>query len=161
MMAALSVLSVAVAKGRAGYVYMVGGNLKDWGVSVKAATSSANMVAWVQGLINRLRPGVVVTEKFAEHSRKRGKSRPLVSAAARLASHNYVLDVSVERPRKHRCKYTEAQALARAHPELLGWVPRKRRYWDSEPGNTILFETLALAEVVIKGSPMQLARAMG
>ncbi len=160
-MAALRVLAVAVAKGRAGYVYLAGGELIDWNVSVKAVQSATDLAQWVQKLITDLKPDVVVTEKLTETCRKGRKTKGLIKAITELTSHNYVLDVSVERPRNHQCKYTEAAELAECYPELRGWLPKKRRYWDSEPRNTILFEALALAEQVIFGPPEQLAAAMG
>lgn len=160
-MAALKVLSIAVAKGRAGYVYLAGGELIDWNVSVKAVKSASNMVCFVQELITKLKPDVVVTERLSALCRKGKKTRRLIVSAAELASHNYVLDVSVERPQDYPCKYTEAEALAKRYPELQGWVPKKRRYWDSEPRQTVIFEALAMAEKVINGPPTTLARAMG
>ncbi len=160
-MAALRVLAIAVAKGRAGYVYMAGGELRDWNVSVKAVESATNLAEWMQKLISDLKPDVVVTEKITEHCRKGKKTKRLINAAVELASHNYVLDVSVERPRNHPCKYTEAEELAGRYPELIGWLPKKRRYFESEPRNTILFEALAFAEAILNGSPLKLARAMG
>ena len=160
-MAALRVLAIAVAKGRAGYVYLVDGELQDWNISLKAVKSANNLAEWVQRLINELKPDVVVTEKITKDCRKGRKTKRLIKTAAELASHNYVLDVSVERPRNHPCKYTEAEELTGQYPELRGWLPKKRRYFGNEPRNTILFEALALAEVILKGPPLQLARAMG
>ena len=107
------------------------------------------LAGWVQDLINRLQPNVVVGEKVGKSCRKGPNSKRLIAAGAETASHNYVLDVAVDRPHDHACKYTEAAALADRFPELYGWLPKKRRYWDSEPRNTILFEALALALAVI------------
>lgn len=152
-MAALRVLSVAVAKGRAGYSFLVGGDVKDWGVSVKAVTSTTEIAGWLQDLINRLKPNVVVSEKLTAQCRKGSNTKTLIAVAAEIASHNCVLDVEVERPRNHSCKYTEAAALAERYPEMRGWLPKKRKYWSSEPRNTILFEALALAVAVIDKPP--------
>ncbi|WP_299844123.1 hypothetical protein [uncultured Roseovarius sp.] len=128
---------------------------------MKAVESATNLAEWMQKLISDLKPDVVVTEKITEHCRKGKKTKRLINAAVELASHNYVLDVSVERPRNHPCKYTEAEELAGRYPELIGWLPKKRRYFESEPRNTILFEALAFAEAILNGSPLKLARAMG
>lgn len=155
------VLAVAVATGRAAYVYMVDGELRDWNISVKASKSATELAGWLQRLINDLKPDVVVTEKITELCRKGRKAKRLIRSAVELASHNYVLDVSVERPRNYPCKYTEADALVAEYPELAGWLPKKRRFFDDEPRSTVLFEALALCEAVVKGSPMQIARAMG
>lgn len=160
-MAALKFLAVAVAKGRVGYVYVAEGELLDWGLSVKAAKSTNNLAAWLQQRITDLKPDVVVTEKDTKNCRKGKRAKRLIATAQELASHNYVLDVSVEKQRHHACKYTEAQVLVERYPELTGWLPRKRPYFGSEPRNTILFEALALAEQVMFGPPEQLAAAMG
>lgn len=160
-MAALKFLAVAVAKGRVGYVYIVEGELLDWGLSVKAAKSTNDLAAWLQKLINELKPDVVVTEKNTANCRKGKRAKSLIATTQELASHNYVLDVSVEKQRLYECKYTEAQALVKRYPELTGWLPQKRPYFGSEPRNTILFEALSLAEQVILGPPEKLAAAMG
>lgn len=159
-MAALRVLAVAVAKGRAGYVYLSGGELVDWNLTVKAVKSTSQLVEWLQELITRLKPDVVVTEKLTDTCRKGSTSKRLIRSLAILASHNYVLDVEVPRPRRYPCKYTEAEAMARRYPELTGWLPKRRRYFESEPRNTIIFEALALAEAAMFGPPGRLKQAI-
>lgn len=162
MAAALRVLSVAVASGRAGYVFIANGQLFDWGITVKATSSPTEIAGFVQGLINELKPDVVVTEKCGEESRKGKRSRKLIGAITKTASHNYVLDVAAPRPRQHQSKYEEAAELAKRYPEVAGYLPeRKRRIFDFEPRSMIIFEALALAEAVIQGPPDTLAAAMG
>src|SRR6056297_3139335 len=100
-MAALKVLSVAVASGRAGYVYLVGGQLCDWGITVKAVKDATELAGFLQGLINDLMPDVLATEKCDDYCRKGKRSRTLIRAITETAGHNYVLDVSVPRPRHH------------------------------------------------------------
>jgi hypothetical protein len=161
-MAALSVLAIAVATGKAGYVYLQGGKLKDWGISVKAVKTSSDLVGFVQGLISELKPDVVVTEDCTMGCRKGQRTKSLIQSIVELASHNAVLDVSVQRPRRFPSKYEEAQVLSDRHPEVAGYLPpRKRRIFDFEPRGMVLFEALALAEQVIKGPPTKLAAAMG
>lgn len=161
-MAALKVLSVAVASGRAGFVYLQGTKLFDWGITVKGVKDPTEIAGFVQSLINELKPDVVVTEKCDEASRKGRKTRQLICAIAETASHNYVLDVSVKRARNHPSKYEEADQLVKRYPDLIGYLPkRKRRIFDFEPRNMILFEALALAEQVIFGPPDALVTAMG
>lgn len=162
-MAALSVLAIAVASGKAGYVFLSGGRLQDWGIVVKAAQSSSELVGYVQELINELKPDVVVTEDcIAPSCRKGEKVRGLIETVSMLASHNPVLDVSVVRPRTYQSKYEEAEALVIEHPEIAGYLPvQKRRIFDFEPRGMVLFEALALAQEVIKGPPTRLATAMG
>ena len=161
-MAALRVLSVAVATGRVGYVFLHGTELNDWAVTTRVSGKSTDLVAFVQELINNLKPDVVVTEKIDKASKKGDPVKRLIASVAELASHNYVLDVSVPRPRRFPSKYEEAKDLVSRHEDLIGYLPkRKRRFFDFEPRTMIVFEALALAEEVIHGPPDRLAAAMG
>lgn len=161
-MAALRVLSVAVSSGRVGYVFLDGKQLRDWAVTTTVSGNSMDLVAFVQELINTLKPDVVVTEKLDQECRKGSHSRKLIASIAELASHNYVLDVSAPRPRVFPSKYEEAEDAVKRHPDLIGYLPeRKRRFYEFEPRNMIVFEALALAEAVIFGPPELLAAAKG
>ena len=161
-MASLSVLAIAVASRKVGYVYLSGGTLQDWGIALKATRSNSDLVGYAQELISELKPDVVVTEKRTTGCRKGQRTKALIRAIAELASHNPVLDVSVPRPRGFPSKYEEAQALAAEYPEIAGYLPKhKRRIFDFEPRGMVLFEALALANEVIKGPPTRLAAAMG
>ena len=161
-MAALRVLSVAVSTGRVGYVFLEGTQLLDWAVTTTVSGKATDLVAFVQELINTLKPDVVVTEKCDEKCRKGSRSRRLIASIAELASHNYVLDVAVTRPRVFQSKYEEAESAVTRHPDLIGYLPeKKRRFFETEPRNMIVFDALALAEEVINGPPDMLAAAMG
>lgn len=161
-MTALRVLSIAVASGRAGYVYMQGSQILDWGIAVKAVKTGSDLVGYVQQLIIELKPDVVVTEKCGAGCRKGKRSKELIRSIAALASHNTVLDVSVERPRTFPSKYEEAHYLVGKHREVAGYLPkRKRRLFDFEPRGMVIFEAIAMAEAVINGPPEKLAGAMG
>ena len=141
-------LSIAVATGRIGYVFMIGDRLRDWGLSRKASRSCLAAAEQAQRWINDLRPDVVVTEKLGNVTRKGKKARELIAAVARVADHNYLLDVAVERSQRFANKYLEAKALAERFPDLLPWVPKKRRIWEPESRNCTYFEALALALAV-------------
>lgn len=155
-MSGLSILAIAVASGKAGYVYLADGMLQDWGITVKSAKSSNDLVSFAQSLINTLKPDVVVTEDCGKGCRKGSHSRRLIQSIAQLASHNAVLDVSVARPRRHPSKYEEAVDLTKKYPEITGYLPvKKRRIFDFEPRSMVLFEALALAEELMKGLPTQ------
>ncbi len=161
-MAALSILAFAVASGKVGYVYLAGGALQDWGITVKAAKDGSQLVGFAQGLITNLKPDVVVTENTGRGSRKGATTKRLIQSLAELASHNPVLDVSVPRPRTFPSKYEEADALVVRYPEMAGYLPSsKRRIFDFEPRRMVLFEALALAQEVMDGPPTDLAAAMG
>lgn len=159
-MAALSMLAVAVASGRVGYCFMVGDQLRDWGMSDKAAKSTTAAAETMQSWINDLKPAVVVTEKVDQTCDKGEKSIEIISAIASTAAHNYLLDVSVPHEHDYNNKYDEAEALARRYPDLKDWVP-KRRFYDGEPRNTVIFEALSLALSVLRGPSENLAAAMG
>lgn len=161
-MVALSILSIAVASGKAGFVLMYDGKLKDWGITVKSAKTGADLVGFVQELINELRPDIIVTEDCTHGCRKGKKTKKLIASVSALASHNTVLDVSVVRPRAYPSKYDEAHALTVRYPEIAGYLPtQKRRIFDFEPRSMVLFEAIVLAEEVSSGPPTRLAMAMG
>lgn len=161
-MAAHRVLSVAVSSGRVGYVFLEGTQMRDWAVTTTVSGKATDLVAFVQELINTLKPNVVVTERCDKDCRKGSRSRRLIQSIAQLASHNYVLDVAVSRPRVFQSKYEEAKSMVQRHPDLIGYLPeKKRRFFEFEPRNMIVFEAMALAEAVIFGPPDQLAAAMG
>ncbi len=102
-----------------------------------------------------------MTEKVTEAAKKGEKTKAIVLAIAERAAQNYVLDVSVARTQGYANKYEEAEALARRYSDIRPWLPRKRRFFDNEPRNTVLFEALSLAEAVFRGSSTDLAAAMG
>lgn len=143
-------------------MYLQGTQLLDWGIAMKAVKTGSDLVGYVQELINEHKPDVVVTEKLTDNCRKGKRSRELIASIAELASHNEVLDVSVERPRTFPSKYEEAHYLAGKYSEVAGYLPkRKRRLFDFEPRGMVIFEAIAMAEAVINGPPEQLAAAMG
>ena len=143
-MAALKVLAFAAATGRVGSVFLVGDRLVDWHISNKAAESGVEAAGHAQALINDLMPDAVVTEEL-ETAHKGKHTLALIAAIARTAEHNHLLDVSVPRDHHFRNKYAEADALVEQYPELAPWKPMKRRFYDNEPRNTVLFEALSLA----------------
>ena len=149
-MAALRVLAIAVATGRVGYVFFVDDQLTDWKMSRQASKSTAQAVGVVQQWIIDLRPGVVVTEKIHAAMHKGERTKDIIDAIAEIASHNYLLDVSVPRRQDYANKYEEAAALALLYPDIMPWLPEKRRYFDNEPRSTVLFEALSLALGVIQ-----------
>lgn len=144
-MAALRVLAFAAATGRVGSVFLVGDKLVDWHISNKAAENGVEAAGHAQALINDLMPDVVVTEELETAKHKGKHTLALIAAIARTAEHNDLLDVSVPRDHRFRNKYAEADALVEQFPELAPWKPMKRRFYDNEPRNTVLFEALALA----------------
>ncbi|SDL26538.1 hypothetical protein [Aliiruegeria lutimaris] len=155
------VLAFVAARRRVAYVFLVDGNVRDWRVSEKAAKSSRDAAELTQVWINGFTPDILVTEKIDEDFRKGPRVKAIVRAIANIAAHNYLLDVSVKREQRYRNKYEEAEALAALHPEIAAWLPKKRRFFDHEPRNIVLFEALSLAQAVLDDPSVNLAKAMG
>ena len=144
------VLSIAVATGRIGYVFLIGDKLKDWGLSRKASKTPALAAAQTEHWIAELEPDVVVTEKLPKTSTKSAKTRALIEAIQFVAAKAKLLDVHVPRIQLHKNKYSEAEALGNRFPDLALWVPKPRRIWEPEPRATVLFEALALAVILLE-----------
>jgi hypothetical protein len=150
-MAALRILSVAVASGRIAYVYLIGNRLMDWRVSDRASESEDEAAKSVARWIETLQPDVVVTEDVLGAKRKGYRSKDLIAAVARVASRSQLLDVSVIREQLYPNKYVEAKALVEQYPDLRPWLPFRRLLLDNEHRNTVIFEALALALVILRG----------
>jgi hypothetical protein len=160
-MAVPRILACAAARRRVAYAFLVCGRVRDWRVSEKAARSPQDAAEQVQTWINELKPEVLVTERIDEGCRKSARTRAIIRAIANTAAHNPVLDVSIRHVRTYRNKYEEAEALAVLHREIRAWLPRKRRFFDHEPRNIVLFEAVALAQSVLDDPSTSLAQAMG
>jgi hypothetical protein len=145
-------LAIAVATGRIGVVFFVGEKLMDWRISNRAAKSRVTAAGHAQTLINELRPHVLVIERVTDTSHKGKNSKTLIEAIARIGAQNELLDVSVARECRYPNKYVEADVLAERYPDIAAWKPKKRRFFDNEPRNTVLFEALVLAEAVLAPS---------
>lgn len=142
-------LAFAAASGRIGMVFLIGDRLMDWRLSNFAARLPKAAANYANILIISLKPDVVVTEKIDSAGHKGNSTKELVAAMAEVASNHEVLDVSVVREFRFANKYAEAEALAQRWPDIAPWKPKKRRFFDNEPRNTVLFEALALAEAVM------------
>ncbi len=141
-------LAVAAATGRIGMVFLIGNRLMDWQISGKAAKSPALAARYAEDLIGSHRPDVFITEKIGTARNKGDHAKALVVSMAQRAAAHELLDIAVERPHDFPNKYAEAAALIERYPEIAAWQP-KRRFFDNEPRNTVLFEALALAECVL------------
>lgn len=145
----LRVLSVAVASGRAGAVFLVGDKLKYWCQSTVAATNPVQTVDWTEKLIKTLRPQMIITEDRGLKCRKGSTATAAIEAIERTAAHASIECTSVIRMQPYANKYAEATALAAQFPELATRQPKHRQIWDSEPRNTIVFEALSMAVDVL------------
>lgn len=157
----LRLLALAVTHSRIGCVFLIGDQLVYWRISDRATRSRAKAVAWTQKLIDELRPDVMVTEKPEAASKKGAGTKVLIEAVAAVAPDNDLLGVSVVREQAYANKYEEAEAIAGRYPELEPWVPKKRRFFENEPRNTVIFEAMALALAVLRDPSGRLGAAMG
>ncbi len=151
-MAELKTLSFAAASGRVGVVLLIGDRLVDWRMSRKASTSPGAAAVYATRLIEDLRPDVVVTEAPGVANCKGEHSKAIVAAIASVARERPLLDISTPRVQRHADKYAEAAALAERWPDIAARKPKKRRFFDTEPRSTIMFEALALAQAVLVSS---------
>ncbi|MEM5471923.1 hypothetical protein WNZ14_09330 [Hoeflea sp. AS60] len=141
-------LSIAVGTGKIGYVFMVDGDLMDWGLSLAAAKSQDKAATKVAEWIKFYMPSVIVTERLTLHIRKSGQTLRNIEAIEKLVQDSGIHHVDVERVQFYANKYEEIQALTKRYPQITNWAPRKRRLWESEHPNTVLFEALSLVEEV-------------
>jgi len=139
-------LSIAVASGRIGYVYLTDGEVRDWGVSNTAARSSEAAHKKTKFLIETYRPDLILTEKLSVHTRKSGRTISNIQALEEVAIASKAQHVTVEHVQHHANKYMEMDALAKRYPVLAPWLPAKRRLWESEDRRTSIWQALALVE---------------
>lgn len=153
-MATLRIIAFAAASGRVGFVLLVGERLMDWQISNKAGKTVDGAAAYALSRIEQFSPDVVVTEQVDRALHKGNRAKHIIEAIAQTAADNFVLDVSVVREQRYPNKYSEAEALVARYPDIAAWRPPKRRFFDNEPRNTVLFEALALADEVVR-NPMR------
>ena len=145
----LRALSVAVASGRTGAVFLVGDKLKYWCQSTVAATNPVQTVDWTEKLIKILRPQLIIIEDRGPKCHKGPTARAAIEVIERTAVHASVECTSVVRMQPYANKYAEATALVAQFPELTTRQPKHRQIWDSEPRSTIVFEALSMAVDVL------------
>ena len=126
-------------------MFFIGDKLKHWAISVKASKPPKLAAKQAGQWIDELEPDVVITEKIGKHSHKGKLTKQLIAAIATVAENRYLNDIAVPRVQNFRNKYEEAKELARQYPDILPWMPKRPRIWESEPRNMIYFEALALA----------------
>ena len=160
-MAALRMLAVAAASGRIAYVYLIGNRLMDWRVSDRASDSEAEASKAAKRWIETLQPDVVVIEDTLGARKKGKRTKEIIAAIAEVAARANLLDVSVVREQVYPNKYVEAKALAERYPDLKPWLPYRRLLLDNEHRNTVIFEALSLAQVILRGPTPALAHNKG
>ena len=137
-------MAIAVASNKIGYVFMMDGEVKDWGLSSTAAKSPEAAVAKVKYWLDFYQPNLIVTEKLSPHTRKSGRTICNVNIIADMADKYDEHHIQVERVQTYPSKYDEIDDLAVRFSVLESWKPERRKPWQSEAKNTIIFEALAL-----------------
>lgn len=137
-------MGIAASSLKLGFAYMVDGELMDWKLSIDASRSIEACFAKVDDWLAYYQPDLLVLEDEAT-SRKGPNALALIATMRRAAEEAGIAVVMVARPADAANKYAEATVLAAEFPQIAAWLPDKRRAWDVEPRNIILFEALALA----------------
>jgi ribosomal protein L17 len=150
-MAKLRVLALAAARRRVGSVVLDGTMLLDWRISDKAAENTNSARSHIRSLLADFSPDVVVTEEMATARHKGKRTHDITESMFAEAEEAGLLAVSLPRTQRFKNKYDEAEALVAEFPELAPWLPVRRRFYDNEPRNTVLFEALSLGCQLTEG----------
>ena len=142
---AQKILSVAVAAGKVGMIYLVDGELMDWELSSTAALSSEGVKKKTQGWINFYQPDITVSELITKHSRKSDHTHGLIRAVARCAVAADTYHIEIERYATHANKYEEIKELCIQLPQIAAHAPTMPKTYMPEPKATIYFEALSMA----------------
>ena len=144
------ILSIAIASGKIGYVFLIDNMLMDWGLSVRASKTPGLAKCKAQEWIDFYRPDIVVVEKTAKYSRKSIRTHSLIEAVANLCTDRKQQFIAIERQQTYPNKYDEMDALCLQFPQISGWMPDKRQPWDAETNDAIYFEALSMAVTLIE-----------
>lgn len=136
-------MGIAIGSGKIGFGYLVDGELMDWKLSIEGSRSEDAAFALSAKWIGYYQLDALVLED-PEHSRRGPHAKLLHEAVVRAAVAAAVDVILVEREHLAPNKYAEAAVLAQEFPQLAAWLPDKRKLWEKEPRNIILFEALAL-----------------
>lgn len=160
-MTALRLLAVAAISRHVAYAFFTGDRLTDWKISDRASDTPEAATRAVARWIEDLGPTAVVSERPDTATRKGAKAKTLIAAIAEAAREAGIVHVAITRERAFPNKYAEAAYYAARYPDLLPWLPEKRLFYENEPRNPILFEAVALADIVLRDPTTELARTLG
>ncbi len=104
---------------------------------------------------------MVVVEYFDKNSRKGRIARAAITAMMKVVMVNKILLVPIPRTRQHQNKYQEAKELVKYYPSLSAFLIPRRKVYQNEHRNMVLFEALAMVDKVRKEGALGLAAAMG
>jgi hypothetical protein len=146
----LRILAVDPASRGLGYVVLEGKDkLIEWGFRNARGNKDAQRIAYVEMLLSRYKPDVLILEEFGGRQRS-PRIQKITDAFAKVASD---WGTQIHRiPRKTvratfslRNKYDIAGVLADHFPELKPLCPPRRKIWKSEDPRINIFDALALA----------------
>lgn len=146
----LRLLALEIRPKKVGFAVFERSTLMDWGVTRYGAATSA--MRRIGSLLDLHVPAVIVIRRRprSKHSLT-GASilRSIKRGAQRRSIRVLSLDAHKIRAffkqRGCRSKHKTAELLAEWFPELAWRVPPKRKLWQSEPYNTLLFDAVATA----------------
>ena len=141
-------LAFAVASGRIGYVYLCDGEVRDWGTSSVSARSPEKAQAYVKKIIGTYCAQLIVTERLTLQTRKGRHTRRIIEEIERTVGNLDIHAIDVERVQHHENKYLEIEDLAKRYPVLEPWKVAKRKAWEGEHRNTIIWEALTLVDQI-------------
>ena len=141
----LRVISIAVAAGKVGMVYMVGGELFDWKLTSNASLSNDRIKKWTEKQFQFYKPDIVISERITSYSRKSDHTRGLINAVALVAQNSAANHIEIERVPTHANKYDEIAELSQEFPQIADHAPKQPSIYMPEPKATIYFEALSMA----------------
>lgn len=139
-------LALAASSRKIGYAFFIGRELMDWGTVRKASHRVADAHAKTRRWISFYVPARLFVEEIDGGSRKGRHTIALIEAFSAAGRELGVPVITVPRRLHHRNRYFEAVALAKTHPQLTPWVPKRRHYWSREPMQMSMFEAVSLVE---------------
>ena len=160
-MSALRLLAVAAVSRHVAYAFFIGDRLADWKISDRASDSPEAAGKAITQWVEDLDPRAVISERADTADRKGERTRALLMTIGETAQASGRIHVAVSRTQAFPNKYAEAAFYAARYPDLQPWLPEKRVFYDNEPRNVILFEAIALADIILRDPTTELAKALG
>jgi len=140
------VIALAAATGRIGCVLLVGSTVVQCKMLRKSRLKTRDAARQTRVWIEAMNPEALITENVGFRSRKSKRTIRNIHAIIDEGRNADLIVVTVLRERHFKNKYDEAVALARQHPEMTPYLPRRnRKCFDAEPRTLILFEALSMA----------------
>ncbi|MEL6202335.1 MAG: hypothetical protein AAFR39_08245 [Pseudomonadota bacterium] len=127
-------------------MFIADGELEHTQLSSKTAHSPEVAIEFLEDWIRDLQPNFIVTEDAYRAGRKASHVRAIIAALANYADTTKINNAAIARVQRCANKYEEAALLAKKYPQLEPSVPQKRKLWEAEPRQMIVFEALALAD---------------